>query len=479
MITLRYSLNFARYGRPVWNHADLAHPGIGYGYTSVLWMLINLVPALFTHDKDLLLQISRLVPYIPAAIIALILVSGISRMKAPLIPRVAVTAAIFSVSLYGFHVNTGMETMAFCCFVLLAVVPYGRQRTCAMPYLFANLAFLTRPEGAMVVFLICVLDIRSRNYRRATAGFAAFAVTALVLGILLQSAHGHFLPNSFYVKQTHGINQPSLIRTLWFLGTVALPFVPLAALSVYRVKDAAAVRSWYAALLLMGYYLTVTNTMNTMYRFQMPVLVLLTYAGLPAIEMVLVDWKRWRVLGVAGLLSACACDVYTASESMSWSGWYGRTVASFISLGKAMKDHQVEGRRLMFDWAGAVPYFSDWDTCEELGLTDYELATRKTRLRDIVQDPGMEVVILYMVVNRPFPVRDTARRLSYMDFIPPGDERRTSLMTYPIVGDVPVMIDGVRKFSAIRVLARHPAAMKAMLSELKLNPNISSGSILP
>ena len=54
LITLRYSLNFVRYGHPVWNHADLTRPGLGYGYTSILWMVVNIFPALITEGSNCL-----------------------------------------------------------------------------------------------------------------------------------------------------------------------------------------------------------------------------------------------------------------------------------------------------------------------------------------------------------------------------------------------------------------------------------------
>ena len=52
LITLRYSYNFARFGIPIWNQADIKDPSMGY--TSILWMGINTLPALFTNNKDIL-----------------------------------------------------------------------------------------------------------------------------------------------------------------------------------------------------------------------------------------------------------------------------------------------------------------------------------------------------------------------------------------------------------------------------------------
>ena len=46
LITLRYSFHLARHGRAIWNQADVTHPSLGY--TTVLWMLLNAIPALLS-----------------------------------------------------------------------------------------------------------------------------------------------------------------------------------------------------------------------------------------------------------------------------------------------------------------------------------------------------------------------------------------------------------------------------------------------
>src|SRR5256885_13323081 len=59
--------------------SDAAHPSLGY--TTVLWMLLNAVPAFFTDHKDLLVGCCKLIALIPLAVIAFLLVGPISRMR--------------------------------------------------------------------------------------------------------------------------------------------------------------------------------------------------------------------------------------------------------------------------------------------------------------------------------------------------------------------------------------------------------------
>src|SRR6266849_5489124 len=63
LITLRYSFNLARNGHAIWNQADASNPSLGY--TTVLWMLINAVPAFFTDNKDCLVLVCKLIGLIP------------------------------------------------------------------------------------------------------------------------------------------------------------------------------------------------------------------------------------------------------------------------------------------------------------------------------------------------------------------------------------------------------------------------------
>src|SRR2546427_12536354 len=100
--------------------------------------------------------------------------------------------------------------------------------------------------------------------------------------LAMKLEYGHYLSNSFYVKQVQGIVAKSVTKTFQFIREIALPLIPLALLSVYRLKDATSRLCWYTALLFLAYYTTVEDIMNITFRIQMPVLVLLTNASLPA-----------------------------------------------------------------------------------------------------------------------------------------------------------------------------------------------------
>src|SRR5713101_6378824 len=124
LITLRYSFNLARHGHSIWNQADVSDPSLGY--TTILWMLLNAIPAFFTANKDLLVLCCKLIGLIPLAVVVILLVAPISRMPVPRSFRAAVVLVIFSQVVYGFHVNSGMETLLFSCLILFTVYSYAQ-----------------------------------------------------------------------------------------------------------------------------------------------------------------------------------------------------------------------------------------------------------------------------------------------------------------------------------------------------------------
>jgi len=250
LITLRYSFNLARHGHAIWNQADAAQPSLGY--TTVAWMLLNALPACFTDNKDALVLACKLLGLFPLAGLVLLLVAPISRMPVPFPFRIAVVAAIFSQVLYGFHLNSGMETLLFSCLILLAVRAAAEDDRSIEAYVFGTLAFLTRPEGAVVVGLLLFWDLRRGRTRQAARGGLGFALAALALALVLHAYYGTVLPNAFYVKQ-RCVSLSSAKHTVKFLASLALPYLPLAAYAAYRLENTASRYCWQAAVVYSAY----------------------------------------------------------------------------------------------------------------------------------------------------------------------------------------------------------------------------------
>lgn len=458
LITLRYSLNLARHGRAIWNQADVNQPSLGY--TTVLWMLVNAVPAFFTENKDLLVLACKLIGLIPLAAIVLFLTGPISRMSVPLAFRMVVIGVIFSQVVYGFHLNSGMETLLFSALILATVCTYARGAQYTLAYGLGILAFMTRPEGAIIVALMVLWDLQQRRVRQAFVGGACFSVAALTLGLVLHASYGSVLPNAFYVKQ--GVaSLDSVEITLKFLATVALPYLPLAAYSVYALKNTASRYCWNAAVVFLAYYLTVTPLMNVFSRYQWPILVLLTYASLPAFQklgeaMTGRGMTGRRQLAAAVLVLAALLNLRGGLVASDLARRSGGEADRLIALGKAMADHRDESRWMAYIDAGAVCYYSDWNAYDTMGLNTRTIATGSIKPMQVYGYPSTDLVLLNCGENRHVLSWDESRKLGI----------RLRKMGYHYAGSVPIQTEGVKQRWDVALFARDLPRAKALVEKV-------------
>lgn len=462
LITLRYSYNFARFGIPIWNQADLDHPSMGY--TSLLWMVINAVPALFTSNKDMLVLLAKLFSAIPLAGIVVLLAREIYslRISAPL--RFLAGFVVFSQFGYGFHVNSAMETMLFSFLVLLAVRAYSREEF-RPAYVYGMLSFLVRPEGALLVALLCVWDLRKRRFAQAVIGGAVFSFVIAGTALLLYSWYGDILPNPFYAKQEI-LNVEALTRTVFFIATLALPFLVMAFYVTFFQGNKAASYFLVSALVYVIYYSTVDPIMNVMSRYQWSSLLLLTYAGIPAFALLGTSSKRSQMAAAGFLLLLLAMNGSNALGASYFADADGHAMRNIITLGKAMAKHRDPGKWLVYHDAGAVCYFSDWNTYEIIGLTNRAIAKGEIRPVDLYKNPNAQIIL------RNFDLmaegQEQAKR-EYSDWL--------SEYGYVHVRDLPVLsVPGQRDF-VIAVYARDVQLAKAILQDTKiaapLQPSLS------
>jgi hypothetical protein len=458
LITLRYSFNLARHGHAIWNQADASDPSLGY--TTILWMLVNAIPVFFTNNKDLLVLSCKLIGLIPLAVIVLLLVGPISRMPVPRSFRIGIILAIFSQVVYGFHFNSGMETLLFSCLILLAVGTYAQSARSAQAYLFGTLAFLTRPEGALIVALMVLWDLRQRRIRQAALGCVCFSIAALSLGLALHASYGSVLPNAFYVKQGYA-SLGSLKITIKFLATIALPYLPLAAYSVYGLKDTLSRYCWSAAAVFTAYYLTVTPLMNVFSRYQWPVLVLLTSASLPAFQKLGEGIAGpaatgRRQLAVAVLALFAVVNLRSARVASQFASIAGSQERILIALGKAMASQRDENRWMAYRDAGALCYYSDWNAYDTMGLNTRPIATGSIQPMQVYGYRNTDLVLLNC--------GDDPRVMSWQDCRETGVQLRE--LGYHYAGSIPIHTEGAKQHWMLLLFARDLPRGKRLLRSL-------------
>jgi hypothetical protein len=459
-ITLRYSFNLARHGRAIWNQADASHPTLGY--TTVLWMALNAVPALFTDNKDLLALGCKLIAVIPLAGLVALLVGRIGRMPVSFEYRLAVVAAIFSQVLYGFHLNSGMETLLFSFLVLCAVCVYAQDAPAPFAYAIGALAFLTRPEGALLVGLMCLWDVRRGRTKQAVAGCLCLLIIAVPVAWVLYAFYGTFLPNAFYVKQQVASSE-GLTQTLKFWVTVALPYLPLAIYSVYRLKDNSSRYCCYAALVFSTYFFTVRPLMNTFSRYQWPILVLMTYASLPALQQLGQGIREQRRLAAAVLVALLAVNmrIAVAAHALARSG--GSEIRGLVTLGKALARYRDDRRWLAYCGVGAVCYYSDWNTYDTMGLNTRQIAVGAVTPMDVYGYRNTDLVLLNWGDDPDVMNRHDCDAL--------GEQLRK--LDYQYAGTMPMVPSDEGKAWGVALYRRSPATANAFPPDVIAAPPTS------
>jgi hypothetical protein len=389
LITLRYSYNLAAHGVPFWNQADVTSPSMGY--TSILWMAINAVPALVTGNRDILVDMAKFFSLVSLMVIVWLVSRSVFSLSMSTPPKFLIALLLFSQFGHGLHVNSAMETMLFSCVLLLAVKAYA-ERHYSFAYVFGALSFLTRPEGAIVVALLCGWDLWRRQVRRAVV--AAVLFTGLVAGtlVLLHHWYGDVLPNTFYAKQ--GLLNPGAIkRTVFFIASLAIPFLVMSVYAAFWIRDRTSRYMLVTASVYILYYVSVDPLMNVLSRYQWPSLVMLTFASLPAFQFLFGNPRRHPAAIAILVSSLIVLNVANGLGASYFADATGHWEKNSVLIGKEMAKHRDPERWLVHHDAGAICYYSDWNTYETVGLTNRQIARRQMRESDIYRRANAEVVL--------------------------------------------------------------------------------------
>jgi arabinofuranosyltransferase len=314
-ISFRYVDNFVAGDGLVWNPGQLVE-----GYTNLLWLL--LLAPFAAAGLDLVL---------PAALLGTAFSIGTLELLRRLTARTLPERGPFTQALPGLLLalnpafaswtTSGMETPAFAFFVLLAAAELLRERGARRPWLLVLafcLAYLTRPEGALVAGLLLTAHLlfgaegpwRLRLREAIYLGLPLLGVVLIHIGIRL-SVYGYPLPNTFYAKVIFGgvTLKRGLLHLLGFLAAGGLLVLP--GLLLLRA-EAPLARTLKTGYVLLGgytvYLLLIGGDVPPWNRFYVPLLALplLGLGELLARVINTVRARRPQLLGALAALFAMA-----------------------------------------------------------------------------------------------------------------------------------------------------------------------------
>ncbi len=295
-ITFRYARNLAEGHGLVWNPGEDPVEGS----TEFLWAVMLGAGHRLGLEVETAATVFNLV--FGGATVLLVALAGYSLAGRRLLPSLF-AAATFAAGPVAYHVRAGFATTLF---TLLLTVSYAaaallalrrrrdRLRTAAFAAfaLSALLLGLTRPEGvfyAGLAFLSLVILLPGPDRRRLVVYMLALAVVpGLIYFGWRWRYFGYLLPNTFYVKSTGGLLHLRYLSLIYEMFRYMAPLVLLIGLGLLWERSTVAYKRLVLllpAILFPWLYLLIDQLQNLGMRFQYPVYPVFLLAGAAALGL--------------------------------------------------------------------------------------------------------------------------------------------------------------------------------------------------
>jgi arabinofuranosyltransferase len=404
-ISFVYARNLARGAGPTWFGTRIE------GYTNFLWMLWIALGMTLGVDPIVWADVGSIAAFAAAVV-------GVERLGRALLGSrmAALIAVLLFITNYTVvsYATGGMETMLqtslLCWMAVLAIERPAPTRDLWLGVL-ASLAVLTRLDSALpagIILLVRLHDAWARSQLRSTLARIGPVFALPIAAWLAWKVHyyGRLLPNTYYVKVDFQFNPNGLVYVGRFLHWYAIwPFLVAAAavLAIRRrvppralLLPAAVVVTWVAYVIAAG-----GDFME--FRFLVPIapflVVLLAYAIVDVLadalhRPVLVTAACTAILIAASIMHARSFTGITADQALdsihmlsTFYGLYGD--GRFSAIGDRLRT-ELGGKdvRIALHPAGAIPFYSDVDTVDMLGLNDAEVAEHGILTAAVNRRPG-------------------------------------------------------------------------------------------
>ncbi len=262
-ISFRYAEHLAKGHGLVWN---IGGPPTE-GYTNFLFILLLSAARFVTNNLLFAAQLIGMVCTITTGL--LLYESGRTLRSSP----VGLLAAVlyYTAPLTWVNGLSGMETSLFVLLVVATLTSVAKNRI-RPALVFAFLATLTRPEGALLAALILILQLTDRtSIPRAVKNWLIwFAIPCLIYAVWKYLYFGQLLPNSFYIKvldKSHSV-LPGLQYVRLFVTSVLA--LVAASLTSRHVREPALLAAILWVVMLILFYLFVTPLEGLYDRFLWP-----------------------------------------------------------------------------------------------------------------------------------------------------------------------------------------------------------------
>jgi arabinofuranosyltransferase len=277
--------------------------------------------------------------------------------------------------------------------------------------LLALLAGLTRPEGVIIsmLFLAGTLYLARESAPPRSwipvvvSYFAVFAVLGGWYFVWHWRYFGYPLPNPYYIKGNGHLYPYSVKAAAFNLGNLlapALPLLPLGWLLPQTRRLANALLGVLIAFTLMWILLNDWN--NAFMRFQYAI-VPMVLVTLPVLATGAAAFFRTEnftrlsrsLLAFAGLLVFAATALYARRAFPP----YQNTAHGMRDFANRLQPMAGKGYTILVTEAGTLPFYSEWQTIDGLGLNDRTMAHNGHKLTSAYLDKFHPEVLMVHVDN--------------------------------------------------------------------------------
>lgn len=388
-IFLRYADNFANGYGLVFNPGEYVE-----GYSSPLWMFILAGVALI-NPPDLPLITTSLSGLLGAATITLYFVCG----QRDLPPEKKLFAAIPCWYLatnpsFSFWSWSGMDTALFVFLFSLSFFLFLEQVTTSKTLFLSGgvffLAMLTRLDmvATLPVYLLGIVWLNRHQPHTVWQKSCSFLLPLSLLTIHFLWRYSYYqdlLPNTYYAKVgiphtillSNGLNYLVAFLLVYALLLAMALVMPLfLAYSTKRLQWKWGF-CWAVIMTWCGYVLYVGGDHFVLFRFYLPIIVLLTYLFTILIQQIMLTAKSARLmfalLLVMFILTGVNMFIYTNYTGGARAKREVHLAESWKQVGLWLKQNVPPDTTIAVLTAGAIPYYSQLKTYDLLGLTNREI----------------------------------------------------------------------------------------------------------
>ena len=386
MIAMRYAWNLAHGKGCCWNVGQYVQ-----GYTSPLMVGVMALPcAVFSkstacHAVQLLgiPTVLAVAWYTRRIFLLLTARRGLS---------LGVFVAVLAYYPLSYWSLMGME-VGLVVLLMLVALGYALRHAVARCAVFLCLAFLARPDFVVLAAVLLVFLFLTHRQRAllAAGAFAAFVALVLACQYLY---YGDALPNTYTLK---AVGVPAGDRIRDGLGFVrpffvwTLPLLGLAAVGLWPSHRRRRLLLAALAGAVLAYQISVGGDPWPLWRMLVPMIPLALLLAASGARFLLRGSSLAATVAVG--LALVLCDLPFAAEILLKAKPY-KSDETILNVNTALVLNQTlpPGSSIGVEWAGALPYYTDFRAIDFLGKTDRNIARMKPDTTGKVAFSGMRSV---------------------------------------------------------------------------------------